>query len=327
VSARPSRGAAACPRTAAPDDPAITYEIFEPYAPGKTLRSLLVNKIKPLVEDYEARGYRLSTRQLFYAAITRTWITNSESQYRSFREMIKRARRGGFLDYASFEDRSRSTFEPWGYRDLRHSLEVARDTHVLRRWEGQQHYVELAVEKDALVGFLQPLAAELHVALSSTRGNDGDVPLKRMAERFKRAAVLGQLCVLIQGTDHDPTGWDMERDTRTRLAMFGADAGRVEVRRIALTLEQTRGLPDNPLKKKRSATTGRVTYADPRALDYIEATEQTTSWELDALPPEQIIALYRDAVLPLRDEQAYARVLRRETRDRAAIDRVIQGLR
>ena len=116
----------------------------------------------------------------------------------------------------------------------------------------------------------------------------------------------------------------MERDVRQRLAMFGA--GLVTIERIALTLEQVRqhALPENPLKLKD--TEDGETYSDTRAQAYIDATGQTTSWELDALPPEALIALYREAVLRLRDEGPYRRVLRREARDRRTLTRIIQAL-
>lgn len=300
------------------------HEVYEPYTPDAQTRVLLA-KLIPLVEDYEARGYTLTTRQLFYAAVSSNWLMNTAPEYRNFREVVKRARRGGYLPFASFEDRGRTTSIPLEYASLAENLEAARDTHVLPRWAGQAFYVELAVEKDALVGFLEPLGEELHVPVSSTKGNDGDVPLRKMAQRFRyHRTVLGQQGVLIQGSDHDPTGWDMERDVRERLAMFGAGEPVVTVQRVALTMAQIRAhaLPDNPLKI--DPKTG--TYSDPRAPAYIAATEQTTSWELDALPPETLIDTYRSAVLARRDDAGLAKVLRQEQRDRRTLDQIIRGL-
>jgi hypothetical protein len=300
-------------------DPLIRYPVFKAYTPGKH-RRLLTESVIPLVEDYAARGLPLTGRQVFYQLVARALVVSTFASYRSALTLLKKARRGGYLAFEDFEDRSRSTYAPVDFPDLAARLAFVRDRLArLPRWAGQPVYVEMATEKDALVGFLQPLADELHVHVSSTRGNDGDVHLFQMAQRFRQANVPG---VLVLATDHDPTGWDMERDVRARLAMFGA--GAVTVERIALTLDQVRQfqLPENPLKLKDDEET----YSDARTRAYIVATEQTTSWELDALPPETLIALFRAAVLRHRDEALYARVLRREARDRRRLDRMIQGL-
>jgi hypothetical protein len=312
-------------RARAAPDPLIRYPVFKAYAPGRH-RPLLVEHVMPLIEDYLGRGYILTGRQVLYALVSRALVTNVFASYRSIMTMLKKARRGGYLSFAAFEDRSRSTYAPLEFRDLRHRLESARDTHVLERWRDQPAYIEIGTEKDALVGFLRPLADDLHVRVSSTRGNDSDVHLNEMAMRFREARDQGHVGYLILATDHDPTGWDMERDVRKRLAMFGAGEDVVTIVRIALTLEQVRQhtLPENPLKLKD--TEGGETYSDTRAKAYIAATGQTTSWELDALPPETLIALYREAVLSHRDEAAYARVLRREDKDRAYFTRVIRAL-
>jgi hypothetical protein len=304
-------------------DPLVRYPVFKPYAPGKH-RELLAQHVIPLIEDYRRRRFILTGRQVFYALVSRALVRNDFAHYRSIMTMLKLARRGGYLPFTAFEDRSRSTYAPLEYRDLRENLESARDTHTLPRWAGQAAYVEMGTEKDALVGFLQPLANDLHVRVSSTRGNDGDVHLYQMAMRFRAARDQGQVGYLVLGTDLDPTGWDMERDVRERLAMF--KAGEVTIIRIALTLEQVRehDLPENPLKLKD--TEDGEEYSDSRANAYIAATGQTTSWELDALPPETLIALYQEAVLSLRDEGAWTRVLRQEKKDRAYFAWLIRAL-
>jgi hypothetical protein len=305
-------------------DPLIRYPVFQAYTPGKH-RRLLAGSVVPLVEDYAARGLMLTGRQVFYQLVARALVVNTFASYRSVMTMLKKARRGGYLAFEDFEDRSRSTYAPVDFPSLAARLAYVRE-HLARlpRWAGQPIYVEMATEKDALVGFLQPLADELHVPVSSTRGNDGDVHLFQMARRFRQAHVSKDTSrgVLVLATDHDPTGIDMLRDVQARLALFGADA--ITVERIALTLEQVRQfrLPENPLKLKDDDET----YSDARARTYIATTEQTTAWELDAMPPEMLIALFREAVLRHRDETIYARVLRREARDLRPLDQLIQRL-
>ena len=94
----------------------------------------------------------------------------------------------------------------------------------------------------------------------------------------------------------------MVRDIRERMEEFGRE---VDVRPVALTMEQIRRFnpPPNPAK-----------ITDPRAKWYIREYGRT-SWELDALPPRELIRLAEEAVEELIDLDLYNRCLDREQRD------------
>ena len=93
-------------------------------------------------------------------------------------------------------------------------------------------------------------------------------------KRFARIIAQGQVPIVLQLVDHDPNGVDMTRDIRERLAMFARQE--IEVRRMALNLDQTAGLPPNFAKEN-----------DSRYADYVRQFGTTDCWELDALAPER----------------------------------------
>lgn len=136
----------------------------------------------------------------------------------------------------------------------------------------------------------------LDTELSST----GD-PLLSWSEAAAQEHGLPRIVVLYLG-DHDPSGIDMTRDVRERLSLL-ADRIPLEVHRLALNMDQVRRLrpPENPAK-----------VTDSRAGAYIERFGRK-SWELDAVTPDQLAALVRDATVKLRDESLWATAVARET--------------
>jgi hypothetical protein len=121
-----------------------------------------------------------------------------------------------------------------------------------------------------------------------------------------------EVVVLYLG-DHDPSGKDMIRDIKDRLAEFGVP--NLKVDSIALTTAQVRKFnpPPNPAK-----------ITDSRAAAYI-AEFGNQSWELDALPPRELNRIVEQAIARNVDREAMDAVIERENvqreRVRAAIER------
>jgi len=109
--------------------------------------------------------------------------------------------------------------------------------------------------------------------------------------------------------DHDPSGEDMVRDIQERLDLFGAGG---TVIKLALTTEQVEEYdpPPNPAK-----------LTDPRAAKYIEK-HGPVSWEVDALPPETLASIIRNAFAQVIDKKKLKKVLDQEKKDRNRLQRV-----
>lgn len=98
-------------------------------------------------------------------------------------------------------------------------------------------------------GVLQPLAYEAHVTLMVNKGYSSTSAMYDSARRFRQAQSKGKTLVLFYLGDHDPSGEDMVRDIRDRMAIFGVR--NLEVRKLALTMEQVEQY--NPAPKSGQA--------------------------------------------------------------------------
>lgn len=267
------------------------------------LKPASMQKIKicnEIIEEYLTSGLRLTLRQLYYQLVTKNIIPNLEKSYKQLSSLISDARLTGLIDWDAIEDRVRQPKVPSEFDDLAELIDAAIHSYRLPRWQGQEHYVELWVEKDALAGVLTPLARQHHITLMVNRGYSSQSAMYESALRFLKHE--GSPVLLYLG-DHDPSGEDMVRDITDRLIMFGVKS--IEVRKIALTMAQIEQYnpPPNPAK-----------HSDPRAAAYI-ALHGESSWEVDALPPRVLHQLIDMEIGGLVDSKKLEAVIRQETVD------------
>src|SRR3972149_3262917 len=138
-----------------------------------------------IIATYQAQGYRLTLRQLYYQFVSKNWITNEEKSYKKLAEIISNGRLAGLLDWDAIEDRGRQPAIPLQFRDLEHRVESALANYRLPRWADQDYYTELWVEKQALAGVLEPLAHEFHVPLMVNKGYSSQRAMYDAAQRFR----------------------------------------------------------------------------------------------------------------------------------------------
>ena len=267
----------------------------------------LLERAEIVVESYTGRGFRLTLRQLYYQLVSANAISNEERSYKRLGDLLSDARLAGLVDWAAIEDRVRVPRMAAEFADLRELAEAALASYRLPRWEGQDRYVELWVEKDALAGVLQPLAREFHVTLMVNRGYSSQTAMYDASKRFLAAADEGKDPVLLYLGDHDPSGEDMVRDIGDRLATFGVEG--LDLEKIALTTAQVEeyGPPPNPTK-----------MTDSRAAAYV-ARHGEHSWEVDALRPETLQDLIRSAIERRLDAAKMDEVKEREEADKDAL--------
>ena len=114
--------------------------------------------------------------------------------------------------------------------------------------------------------------------------------------------------------DHDPSGLSMTGILRKQFRLYAGQE--VEVRRLALGLDQVRALnlPPNPAKE-----------SDSRYRKYVLDTGQTGSWELDALSPTFIDELLEAAIRDLVDHDAWSEAVGHEELGRDQLRRMADG--
>src|SRR5713226_733510 len=78
-----------------------------------------------IVSDYQAQGFRLTLRQLYYQFVSRNLIPNTERAYKNLGEAISDGRLCGLLDWEAIEDRIRVPVRPPEFDDLADLVEAA----------------------------------------------------------------------------------------------------------------------------------------------------------------------------------------------------------
>lgn len=258
--------------------------------------SLLIKQAIGIINEYEAQGFNLTLRQLYYQFVSRDIIPNNDRSYKKLGNIISDARRAGLISWLSIVDRTRF---------LRHvrfwdsTSDIMKETALqydVDWWKGQGTRVEVWVEKDALIGVIEAACEPLHCPYFSCRGYVSDSEIWSAAQRVIANYQEGYSTLLIHLGDHDPSGIDMSRDIEERIRLF-SDFGDdlLEVKRIALTMAQVNEQkpPPNPAK-----------VTDKRFKSYKEKYG-TKSWELDALKPTYIAEIIRDAVKPYINEKEW----------------------
>jgi hypothetical protein len=238
---------------------------------GETLE--LINNIQEIIDEYQSDGYSLTLRQVYYQLVARGFIPNNDRQYKMVGNAVNDGRLSGLIDWYAIEDRTRYVRKNSHWSSPADIIKTALRSYYKNHWKDQDYYVEVWVEKDALIGIVQDIASQWDVPCFSCRGYTSQSEMWAGARRFIDEQDQGKSNILIHLGDHDPSGIDMSRDIQERLGFFGAN---VQVNRIALNRDQIDEYnpPPNPAK-----------ITDSRAASYIKKHGKT-SWELDALKPE-----------------------------------------
>ncbi len=182
-----------------------------------------IEQANEIIANYQEQGLRLTLRQLYYQHVTRNLITNEEKSYKNLIRLISDARLAGLVDWDAIEDRVRQPITTSEWHNLEDILESVYRSFRLPRWDGQDYYAELWVEKDALSGVLRPLANEFHVTLMVNKGYSSQSAMYEASKRFISAEEEGKDTVLFYLGDHDPSGEDMVRDIQDRLKLYGSN--------------------------------------------------------------------------------------------------------
>lgn len=259
-----------------------------------------------ILEEYDAQGFVLTLRQLYYQFVARDMLSNTQKSYDRLGGIINNARLAGLIDWDYITDRTRSLQGNAHWDSPAEIIDSCISSYKIDKWATQEFRPEIWIEKDALVGVIEGICRKLDIDYFSCRGYTSQSEMWRAGQRLiYNAQKLGQSAYIVHLGDHDPSGKDMTRDITDRLEMFARQAD-IEINRIALNMNQIEKYapPPNPAK-----------VTDSRAQVYI-AEFGNSSWELDALEPKVLTALIRKTVLKLRDEDKWGEAVEREEHER-----------
>lgn len=261
----------------------------------------IIRQANEIVVSYQAQGFSLTLRQLYYQFVSRDLIANRQTEYKRLGSIINDARLAGLIDWNAIEDRTRNLrASDFDSGDPDTWLSEVYEGFSKARWGNQPYAIEVWVEKDALVGIVETACRPLVVPYFACRGYTSQSELWSAAMRMVRHAKAGKQTVVLHLGDHDPSGIDMTRDIEDRMQLFCEyhDVDAPKINRLALNMDQVLHYvpPPNPAK-----------LTDSRAEGYI-AKFGNESWELDALEPQVLVDLITSNITPLIDQDLWNEV-------------------
>lgn len=274
----------------------------------------IIEAANHIIDEYARKGFTLTLRQIYYQFVQRIWLQNQEREYKRLGDIISDARMAGLISWTAIEDRNRALISLPVQKTPAGAARHMRKHYRLDKWKDQRFRPEVWVEKAALEGVVEIMCNRLQVDFFSCRGYNSQSEQWRAGQRFGRYVAQGQTPIVFHFGDHDPSGIDMTRDNKDRLAIFAGMP--VMVQRLALNWPQIEEFrpPPNPAKT-----------TDSRFKSYRERFGKH-SWELDALNPEVLHDLIKEAVLKIRDEAAWARSLDIEAEHKRMLDETVEML-
>jgi hypothetical protein len=268
-----------------------------------------VKQVNTIVAEYDKMGYNLTLRQVYYQMVARDIIPNNMHSYKNLGNLISKARLTGLVDWHAIEDRTRYVRRNASWVSPESIVESAVQSYHRDLRATQEEYIEVWVEKDALIGIIERAARRNDVPFFSCRGYTSQSEMWGAAQRLMTNSNNGERPVtIIHLGDHDPSGIDMSRDIEDRLTEFGADGYGIVINRIALNFDQIEEYspPPNPTKD-----------SDVRSKGYREQFGEEC-WELDALNPQVLDQLIQAEIDKHTDNDKYEaeREIQEQERDR-----------
>lgn len=268
-----------------------------------------IENINSILTDFQEQGFVVSIRQVYYKLVSTGKIPNNQKEYDKISNLITDARRAGLIDWDLIEDRTRF-LRGWNtYDNPGDAIRSVSYRYNIDLWQGQDCYVEVWTEKDAMIDVVGHACRKYRIDHFSCRGYCSDDAMYKAAKRMERRYRNGKQIVVLYLGDHDPSGLDMSRDIPSRLGLMSGLSGKIDFQRIALNMDQIEELnpPPNPAKE-----------TDKRAQAYIDKFG-SYSWELDALEPSYITDLIHTNIEKYLDMEKFEKRKEQEEKDRELI--------
>jgi hypothetical protein len=228
-------------------------------------------------------GYKLFTAKLI------TSMAREEMQ-RVYR-LLKEAREVGFIPWEWIVDETRSLERVSTWDDPEEYSKCVAESYRRDFWKQQPLRVQVWSEKGTVRGVLRPVLDHYAVGFNPVHGFNSATSMHDAAEDYDGREVI----VLYVG-DLDPSGMFMsEVDLPKRLRDY--DGEHVTIKRIAVTPDQTEGLPSFQASDK---------HKDPRYKWFV-ANHGSECWELDAMDPNALRDCVEEAIRDLIEPTAWAR--------------------
>lgn len=252
----------------------------------------------------------LTLRSVFYRVVSSGAIAKTETDYHVIQRQLRKLRMSGSIDWAAIVDGTRITFEADSHGSVEGAITDLATGYQRSIWADQDEAVVLVTEKDAITSVIDSVCDSYQVPYTVLRGYSSITQAWRTARDLDNRSEYGTKAVTVYNLgDHDPSGVDAWRAFTSSVTEFCSYGH--QYRRLAVTPEQIDGM--GLLTRPTKTTDTRTAKWD----------DSSGSVEVDAIPPNDLRALVREAIESRIDMNALGQTQDQEGRDIA----YLRGLR
>lgn len=252
----------------------------------------ILERAAAIVHSYDTTTVTL--RQLFYRLVAEQLVPNTLSAYVQLSRLSAQARREGW--FPSLFDQGRPIEGNFFFKNTDEARGWLRQIYRRDRTAGQPYALYLASEKATLNALMEAWFGDLGIPRFALRGYSSQTLADDVADLVAKGEPA-RPAVLLYAGDYDPTGVHIPQDFVNRTDCWA------KVIRVAVNHDQIGAYGLSPMPAKTGDSRRRLTGVDEQV-------------EVEALPPDVLEGMFRDAVAQYWDEAVYERVLRQEAADR-----------
>ena len=176
--------------------------------------------------------------------------------------------------------------------------------------QSQPNHIEIVGEKNTIASIIRPVAAQFCIPMTIGRGYCSLRPRYDIEQRFRESG-KDKLVLLIL-SDFDPDGEEIAHSL-ARSLRDDFDIEDIEPIKVAITADQVEEFDLPPAMKAKTTSANYKRFADEHG-DGV--------WELEALPPETLQNVLREAIDSVIDTEAFNHEIDQEKADAAKLDGV-----
>jgi hypothetical protein len=261
----------------------------------------LLGQIEAIIGEYTTA---LTVRQIFYRLVARHGYDKTEKAYDNLGELLTRARH---IPMDAIRDDGFTSHYPLWWRGIDDFLDDMRAQAArfrLDRQRGQPRQLVVMCEASGMAPQLYRVAEPYGIAVLSSGGFDSLTDKHRLADEWAREE---QPTTVLRIGDYDPSGQSMGIVNAEDIGAFAGElGGDIEFITVAITPEQARerDFPSAPPKQ-----------TDRRGVHFTDVE----TWQAEALDPNDLAQILRDAILTRLDREIYEAVLAEEVEIRQAV--------
>jgi hypothetical protein len=156
----------------------------------------------------------LTVRRCMYVGIGT--LFKDSGGYDSCQRLVLRMRRAELVPFEYITDPTRERIKPAMWLDLTDYADWVANVYQKDLWQKQDIVIEVFIEKEAMVGVVEPETDGLRVSLIPARGQCSETWCWSIAQDWNKLPKGVKVKVYYIG-DHDPAGFSIETSMRARI--------------------------------------------------------------------------------------------------------------